>query len=136
MRLPAGPAADHVDAALMAQVLANLLENAVRYTPPGTRHDLRPVRDGRPRVAVEDDGAGLPPGDPERLFDKFQRGREEGEVAGPASDWRSAARSSQATAARSSPNRPQGGGPVRVHAADRDSVTEAMYRVLVVEDDP
>jgi two-component system sensor histidine kinase KdpD len=31
---------------------------------------------------VDDDGPGLPPGDPERLFAKFQRGREESDVPG------------------------------------------------------
>ena len=34
------------------------------------------------RVVVEDDGPGLPPGDPERLFEKFHRGREEGNTGG------------------------------------------------------
>jgi two-component system sensor histidine kinase KdpD len=33
-------------------------------------------------VMVDDDGPGLPPGDPERLFAKFQRGREESDVPG------------------------------------------------------
>jgi two-component system sensor histidine kinase KdpD len=33
-------------------------------------------------VLVEDDGPGLPAGDPERLFEKFQRGSGEGTVAG------------------------------------------------------
>ncbi len=34
------------------------------------------------RVVVEDEGPGLPAGDPARLFDKFQRGSEEGAVVG------------------------------------------------------
>jgi two-component system, OmpR family, sensor histidine kinase KdpD len=34
------------------------------------------------RVLVEDEGPGLPVGDPERLFDKFQRGSGEGTVVG------------------------------------------------------
>ncbi len=34
------------------------------------------------RVLVEDEGPGLPVGDPERLFDKFQRGNGEGTVVG------------------------------------------------------
>jgi two-component system sensor histidine kinase KdpD len=73
----------HVDAVLFVQVLVNLLENAAKHTPDGT-----PVRiagtagDGQITVAVEDQGPGLPPGDPERLFAKFQRGRSEGEVPG------------------------------------------------------
>ena len=39
--------------------------------------------DGRlVRVTVDDDGPGFPPGDPGRLFEKFQRGNEEGAVVG------------------------------------------------------
>ena len=72
-----------VDAGLMVQVLANLLDNAVRHTLPGTHVAIRgQVLGGNLEIAVEDDGAGLPPGDPDRLFVKFQRGREEGEGGG------------------------------------------------------
>jgi two-component system sensor histidine kinase KdpD len=71
------------DAGLLEQVLANLLENAAKYTPPGTRVTLRAERDGGElRVSVEDDGPGLPPGDPDRLFAKFQRGEAEGAIGG------------------------------------------------------
>jgi two-component system sensor histidine kinase KdpD len=34
------------------------------------------------RVSVEDDGPGFPPGEPDRLFDKFQRGEGEGATIG------------------------------------------------------
>jgi two-component system, OmpR family, sensor histidine kinase KdpD len=73
----------HVDAPLMTQVLGNLLENAARHTPPGTtiRITATPGR-GAVQVLVEDSGPGLPEGDPERLFAKFQRGREEGNTGG------------------------------------------------------
>jgi two-component system, OmpR family, sensor histidine kinase KdpD len=40
------------------------------------------VVDGHLRLTIDDNGPGLPPGDPERLFAKFQRGREEGNVGG------------------------------------------------------
>jgi two-component system sensor histidine kinase KdpD len=81
--LPDDLPAVFVDAGLMIQVLANLLDNAVRHTPPGTHVAIRAqVHDGDLEIAVEDDGAGLPPGDPDRLFMKFQRGREEGEGGG------------------------------------------------------
>ncbi len=33
-------------------------------------------------ISVADDGPGFPPGDPERLFDKFQRGRSESNIVG------------------------------------------------------
>jgi two-component system sensor histidine kinase KdpD len=73
----------YVDASLITQVLANMLDNAVRHTPPGTQVTIGAVaRDHDLEVVIEDDGPGLPPGDPERLFAKFQRGREEGEGGG------------------------------------------------------
>jgi two-component system sensor histidine kinase KdpD len=73
----------YVDAALVVQVLTNLLENAARYTPPGTHIRIagRALPDSV-ELVVEDDGPGLPRGDPERLFAKFQRGQEESSVAG------------------------------------------------------
>jgi two-component system sensor histidine kinase KdpD len=73
----------HVDAPLIIQVIVNLLENAVKHTPPGTRISVSAELEGEAvRVAVEDTGPGLPPGDPERLFAKFQRGREESNAGG------------------------------------------------------
>ncbi len=64
-----------VDATLIEQVLANLLENAARYTPPRTLVRLRARRAGDAvTVSVEDFGPGLPEGDLERIFDKFHRG--------------------------------------------------------------
>jgi two-component system sensor histidine kinase KdpD len=73
----------HVDATLITQVFANLLDNVAKYTPSGTRVSISAVTDGAfVRVTVEDDGPGLPPGEPARLFDKFQRGSSEGTVVG------------------------------------------------------
>jgi two-component system sensor histidine kinase KdpD len=72
-----------VDPALVIQVLVNLLENAARYTPSGTRIRITAAEDApQVRVVVEDDGPGLPPGDPRLLFEKFQRGSAEGAVIG------------------------------------------------------
>ena len=72
-----------VDAILLEQVLGNLLENAAKHTPPGTPVALRAERRGEELVvSVEDAGPGLPPGDPERLFAKFQRGHSESAVGG------------------------------------------------------
>jgi two-component system sensor histidine kinase KdpD len=81
--LPAELPPVYVDAPLVTQVLVNLLENAIRHTPPGTRISVSAeVLDASVRVAVDDTGPGLPPGDPERLFAKFQRGREESNAGG------------------------------------------------------
>ena len=73
----------YVDAVLFTQVLVNLLENAAKHTPDATNIHIRGTAMGdQVTLAVEDDGPGLPVGDPELLFAKFQRGRSEGDVPG------------------------------------------------------
>jgi two-component system sensor histidine kinase KdpD len=74
VRLPADLPLLFVDGLLMEQVFVNLLENAARYTPPGTQVSLSAAVDGTAvRMAVSDDGPGLPAGSAERIFDKFFR---------------------------------------------------------------
>jgi two-component system sensor histidine kinase KdpD len=83
LRIPADLPPIHVDANLIVQVFSNLFDNIAKYTPPGTRVYVSALADGRfVRVRVEDEGPGLPVGDPKRLFDKFQRGSEEAAVVG------------------------------------------------------
>jgi len=56
------------------QVLLNLLGNAIRYSPQGSRVRLSVERDGeRARVIVADEGEGLDAAQQARLFDKFER---------------------------------------------------------------
>ena len=63
-----------LDAVLMEQVLVNLLENAVRYTPEGTPIEVSArVRGDRVEADVADRGPGIPAGEEERIFSKFQR---------------------------------------------------------------
>jgi two-component system, OmpR family, sensor histidine kinase KdpD len=72
-----------VDAALIDQALANLLENAARHTPPGTLVRLRAKRAASELVvSVEDYGPGLPEGDAERIFAKFEHGAAEAAAGG------------------------------------------------------
>ncbi len=74
-----------VDATLIVQVFTNLFDNAAKYTPAGTRVSVSAVAEpdrSSVRVTIDDEGPGLPPGDPARLFDKFQRGSGEGAVVG------------------------------------------------------
>ncbi len=73
------------DCVRIAQVLRNLLSNAVRFTPPGGRvvigiasieatgadRDRDGALDDGIRVSVSDDGDGIPPGELEAIFDKF-----------------------------------------------------------------
>jgi two-component system sensor histidine kinase KdpD len=73
----------YVDAPLVTQVLVNLLENAAKHTPDGTQISITARADAYElNVIVDDNGPGLPPGDPERLFAKFQRGRDESNTGG------------------------------------------------------
>jgi two-component system sensor histidine kinase KdpD len=72
-----------VEPTLIVQILSNLLENAAKYTPPGTTVTIcAAASDERLLITVADDGPGLPSGDPERLFEKFQRGRSESNIVG------------------------------------------------------
>ena len=66
------------DAVLIERVLCNLLENAAKYTPPGSRIVIASKLTGNAvNVIVSDNGSGLPPGREEALFEKFARGERE-----------------------------------------------------------
>jgi two-component system, OmpR family, sensor histidine kinase KdpD len=63
-----------LDAILFEQVLFNLLDNAAKYSPSGSRIDLQARRDGDfALIEIVDEGPGIPPDDLERIFDKFYR---------------------------------------------------------------
>ena len=62
------------DADRIQQVLVNLLENAVKYGGPGPVKVRVENGNGSVRVFVADSGPGIPPGDRERIFEKFVRG--------------------------------------------------------------
>jgi two-component system sensor histidine kinase KdpD len=70
-----------VDAVLFEQVLFNLLDNASKYAPPHTTIIIQSWRD-RETVCLQvlDEGEGIPPGDLERIFDKFYRARKGDQV--------------------------------------------------------
>ncbi len=81
--LPADLPLLEFDAVLMERVFCNLIENAAKYTPPGSLIEIKARRDGdQAEIVVADNGPGLPPGKKESLFEKFTRGREEKGVAG------------------------------------------------------
>ena len=66
-----------VDFVLMEQVLFNLLDNAIKYSPPNSTIRLTAARLGNEIVVeVIDQGRGIPPEDLERVFDKFHRVRQ------------------------------------------------------------
>ena len=63
-----------MDFALMVQVLVNLLENALKYSPPHTPIEVTAqVTGGALQISVCDRGDGVPEEDLERIFDKFYR---------------------------------------------------------------
>jgi two-component system, OmpR family, sensor histidine kinase KdpD len=63
-----------LDPVLFEQVLFNLLDNAAKYAPAGTKVQLHArVENHRVRLEVRDEGDGIPSGDLERIFDKFYR---------------------------------------------------------------
>ena len=62
------------DVAALRRALLNLVENAVKYTPPGGKVELDLVTgDGRAMLTVSDTGIGIEPADAERIFEPFVR---------------------------------------------------------------
>jgi PAS domain S-box-containing protein len=62
------------DGRRLGRVLANLLDNAVKYSPDGGPIDVRLHRDGDwAAIDVIDHGIGIPDGDQRRIFERFQR---------------------------------------------------------------
>jgi PAS domain S-box-containing protein len=62
------------DAGRLRQVLDNLIENAIKYSPEGARTEVRLERgSGFVRFSVSDEGVGIPRGELERVFEKFYR---------------------------------------------------------------
>ena len=65
-----------VDDVLLGQVLWNLLENAAKYTPPGSPLEIAAsIQEKAVIIEVRDRGPGIPPGEEERIFEKFYRGQ-------------------------------------------------------------
>ncbi len=72
-----------MDELLIEQVLVNLLDNASKYAPAGSTIEVRAATDGdRLVLEVADRGPGLPPGDLQRVFEKFYRGDKAARGAG------------------------------------------------------
>ncbi|MGH7700990.1 MAG: sensor histidine kinase, partial [Gemmatimonadales bacterium] len=71
---PPEPVVLEVDRSRMRQLILNLVENAVKYTPPGGRVRVELARDdGRVQLSVADTGIGIAPGDLPHIFDRFWR---------------------------------------------------------------
>ena len=72
-----------LDARRMRQVFSNLIANALRYTPRGgwievDFHVLKEKEDLLAEITLRDSGAGIPPEDLPRVFDRFYKTRDSG----------------------------------------------------------
>jgi K+-sensing histidine kinase KdpD len=72
-----------VDANAVSEVVYTLVDNAAKYSPPGSmiRIDARRGQNGMVVMAVEDQGKGIPVEMRERVFDKFFRATRDGDVS-------------------------------------------------------
>ena len=74
VRVPSGLPLVSMDMVLMAQVVVNLLDNALKYTPRDSSIELAAeLADGTLTLSVSDRGPGIPEHDLKRVFDKFYR---------------------------------------------------------------
>jgi PAS domain S-box-containing protein len=75
VEMPAQPLLVEADPTRLAQVVANLLHNAAKFTPEGGRIAVTAAEeDGRIALTVRDDGAGIAPAYLERIFELFAQG--------------------------------------------------------------
>lgn len=64
-----------IDAKLIVQVIINIVDNAVKYTPAGSLIQIRAERkNGMVEVAISDNGPGIPDDQKEKVFDMFYSG--------------------------------------------------------------
>ncbi len=75
----------HGNEGLLAQSIANLFSNAVKFVAPGVRPTLKiwtEPRDGQVRLVIQDNGIGIPESDRDRIFHLFTRGDHAGHYEG------------------------------------------------------
>jgi PAS domain S-box-containing protein len=151
VELPDGPAVALVDPDRFAQVIGNLVENAIKFTPAGGRAVVSLSVDGHEAlIRVADTGCGLTPADRERVFGRFWHGRQAKGGSGLGLGLFIAKRLVEAhggTIAADSPGPNQGTvlsvrmplaepAPPPAAAAPRTMPTSPDRMALVVDDDP
>lgn len=73
----------YLDYTLLRQILTNLLSNAIKYSPDGGEVNLHlACNDGVATFKIKDQGIGIPEGDKQKLFERFQRGSNAGTIRG------------------------------------------------------
>lgn len=122
----------HADRQLLHELLANLIDNAIRYTPAGGRIDVEAQRRGDAlRLTVTDDGPGIPESERERVVERFCRGSRadsEGSGLGLAIAREIAALHGGALTLETSPHRSGLRVTVELAATHSASLTEAHVR--------
>ncbi|MFQ5956877.1 MAG: two-component system histidine kinase PnpS [Candidatus Brocadiales bacterium] len=74
INIPQGLTYIYADEALLDQALANLLDNAIKYTPPHGKITISATEEsGQIELAVSDTGIGIPEADLARVFERFYR---------------------------------------------------------------
>ena len=77
------PGETKADERLLRHILTNLLNNAVKYSEPGSAVEFHATRESQDAVfIIRDRGIGIPPADQARLFHSFQRGANVGQRPG------------------------------------------------------
>ncbi|MGO8756374.1 MAG: DUF4118 domain-containing protein [Gallionellaceae bacterium] len=83
VKLPRDLPLVEIDSLLIERVFANLLDNAVKYTSPGTPIEISAASGSNELVVtVSDQGHGIPAGEEKRIFEKFHRVASEGNQGG------------------------------------------------------
>ncbi len=72
-----------LDVPMVRRAVANLVDNAVRHAPDGTSVEVHvDIDEPHARVVITDAGPGIAPDDQERVFERFWRGRRDGDGTG------------------------------------------------------
>ena len=78
----------YADAGLLERVVANLVDNAHRHSPAGSRVEVRGrASDGSVQIAVVDHGTGVSDGDWDKMFVPFQRLHDRSTASASGSAW-------------------------------------------------
>jgi signal transduction histidine kinase len=71
------------DKKLIRHILTNLISNAIKYSPEGSRIDVRMACDGQfAYIDVEDEGIGIPEAQRDQIFEPFFRAENVGDITG------------------------------------------------------